>query len=61
VESGDRIVVLATGSGLKDVAAAIQSVGQPPIVSPDLAQVRDVIHTLRGMPGSTRVSRRREP
>jgi hypothetical protein len=32
--------VLATGSGLKDVATAIKSVVQPPVVSPDLADVR---------------------
>jgi threonine synthase len=37
-----RVVVLSTGSGLKDVATAIQSVAQPPIVSPDLADVRRV-------------------
>jgi threonine synthase len=36
----DRVVVLATGSGLKDVATAIKSVGEPVIVAPDLADVR---------------------
>jgi threonine synthase len=40
VEPGERVVVLATGSGLKDIATAIQSVGQPPVVAPDLADVR---------------------
>ena len=40
VGADERVVVLATGSGLKDVATAIQSVDQPPVVSPDLADVR---------------------
>ena len=43
VDPDERVVVLATGSGLKDVATAIKSVAQPPVVSPDLADVRRVI------------------
>jgi threonine synthase len=40
VSPEERIVVLATGSGLKDVAAAAKCVAAPPIISPDLADVR---------------------
>jgi len=40
VDPDERVVVLATGSGLKDVATAIQSVAQPSVISPDLADVR---------------------
>ncbi|MFN2292438.1 MAG: threonine synthase [Anaerolineae bacterium] len=40
VRESDRVVVLSTGSGLKDVGAAIKSVGQAAIVSPSLADVR---------------------
>ncbi len=43
VRSAERIVVLSTGSGLKDVASVMKSVGQPPVVAPDLAEVRRVI------------------
>jgi threonine synthase len=43
VEPDERIVVLSTGSGLKDVSAAIESVTWPPIVTPDLADVRRVL------------------
>ena len=43
VDPHERVVVLATGSGLKDVATAIKSVGQPPVISPDLTEVRRVI------------------
>ncbi len=43
VRADERVVVLATGSGLKDVATAIRSVGQPHIVAPDLADVRRVL------------------
>lgn len=39
VGAGEQIVVLATGSGLKDVAAAIRSVNQPEVIAPDLAAV----------------------
>lgn len=40
VASDERVVVLATGSGLKDIATAIKSVGEPVVVAPDLADVR---------------------
>jgi threonine synthase len=40
VDADERVVVLATGSGLKDVATAMKAVGQPPVVSPNLADVR---------------------
>jgi threonine synthase len=40
VGAGETVVVLATGSGLKDIATAIRSVGQPSIVSPLLDEVR---------------------
>ena len=43
VRAGERIVVLATGSGLKDVATAMKSVGRPQVVAPDLADVRRAI------------------
>ena len=39
VAPDDQIVVLSTGSGLKDARAAIQSVEQPPVIAPDLAAV----------------------
>ncbi|NLE44375.1 MAG: threonine synthase [Chloroflexi bacterium] len=39
----ERIVVLATGSGLKDVAGAMKSVGQPHTIEPSLAAVRSVV------------------
>jgi len=48
VESGlvkpeQRVVVLATGSGLKDIATAIKSVGQAQVVQPHLDDVRRAI------------------
>jgi len=46
VKPEERVVVLATGSGLKDIATAIKSVGQPPVVSPDLAAVRRLMRQL---------------
>jgi threonine synthase len=40
VSPDERIVVLATGSGLKDIATAMKSVGEPIVVAPELADVR---------------------
>ena len=39
----DRVVVLATGSGLKDVASVMKAVGQARVVAPDLADVRRLV------------------
>jgi threonine synthase len=43
VGADERVVVLATGSGLKDVKSAIKAVRQPPVVSPNLADVQRVM------------------
>ncbi len=40
VKADDRVVVLSTGSGLKDIHTAMKSVGQPVVVAPELADVR---------------------
>ena len=46
VDKDERVVVLTTGSGLKDVASAMQSVGRPFSIAPDLADVRRVMDSL---------------
>jgi len=43
VAAEDRVVILATGSGLKDIQSARRSVGEPYRVSPDLADVKRVL------------------
>jgi threonine synthase len=43
VARDERIVVLSTGSGLKDVASAMKAAGQPYTIAPDLADVRRVL------------------
>lgn len=43
VEPDERIVVLATGNGLKDIASARKAVGEPFVVDKDLADVRRVV------------------
>ncbi|MGQ9490573.1 MAG: threonine synthase [Anaerolineae bacterium] len=40
VDPDERIVVLATGNGLKDIASARKSVGEPLVVDKDLADVK---------------------
>jgi len=46
VSADDRVVVLATGSGLKDVASAMKAVArQPAIVEPTLAAVEKALGT----------------
>jgi threonine synthase len=43
VEPEERIVVLSTGNGLKDIAAARKSVAEPLVVDNDLADVKRVL------------------
>ncbi len=52
VDPDERVVVLLTGSGLKDIASAMKTVPEPPIVAPTLEAVkaalkaREVVATL---------------
>ncbi len=50
VRDEERVVVLATGSGLKDVAAAIRSVEKPRVVRPDIADVQRAMNRDRVAP-----------
>ena len=43
VSPEERVVVLATGSGLKDVASTMRAVGRPYTVAPDLGDVKRVL------------------
>jgi threonine synthase len=43
VDPEERIVVLSTGNGLKDIASARKSVGEPLVVDKDLADVKRVL------------------
>jgi threonine synthase len=43
VRPDERIVVLSTGNGLKDIASARKSVGQPLVVDKDLSAVKKVL------------------
>ena len=43
VAAQERVVVLATGNGLKDVGSAIKSVGQPNVIAPNMDAVKDVL------------------
>jgi len=40
VGADDRVVVLSTGSGLKDIKTAMASVGEPAVVAPELEDVK---------------------
>ncbi len=44
VGSAERVVVVVTGSGLKDVPSAVKAAGQAHVVEPDLGAVRAVIN-----------------
>lgn len=43
LERDERVVVMVTGNGLKDVTAALRSVGEPPIIEPRLAAVEELL------------------
>jgi len=47
VRPEDRVAVLITGSGLKDIRSAMKTVGQAQRVAPNLDAVRAVVDTLR--------------
>lgn len=44
IQRDETVVVINTGSGLKDVPAAMQATGEPTVIPPTLAAVRDAIH-----------------
>lgn len=44
VDSQERIVVLNTGNGLKDVNAAMRAAGEPVIIQPDLEELKRVLN-----------------
>ncbi|TES91360.1 MAG: threonine synthase [Anaerolineales bacterium] len=43
INPGDPVVVMLTGSGLKDIKAAMQAVGEAPVIKPSLEALREVI------------------
>jgi threonine synthase len=43
IDPGERIVVLVTGNGLKDVDSAIRATGQPEVIEPTMEALRQVI------------------
>lgn len=45
VGADETVVVINTGSGLKDVRAAMSVTGEPVVIAPDLAAVRDALAT----------------
>lgn len=45
VAAHERVVVLVTGNGLKDVSSAIQAVGRPTVIEPTLTAVETVLGT----------------
>jgi threonine synthase len=45
VESDDPVLVLNTGSGLKDVSAAMRAVAGAPVIEPTLAALKGVLHS----------------
>jgi len=47
VDREERVVVLVTGNGLKDVASARKAVGEPYIIEPTM----DSLQQLIGRPG----------
>lgn len=43
IDPEERIVVLATGNGLKDVASAIKATGQPHLIEPTMEDLRQLM------------------
>jgi threonine synthase len=49
VDPGERLVVLLTGSGLKDVRAAMQAAGEATVIEPSLAALRRALERGRSV------------
>ena len=47
IRSEEKIVVLVTGNGLKDVASAIKATGKPHLIEPTLGDLRKLMRTLK--------------
>ncbi|MBP5286550.1 MAG: threonine synthase [Elusimicrobiales bacterium] len=43
VNSGDNVVMVVTGNGLKDVSSAMKSVGQPNLINPDMSELKKLV------------------
>lgn len=50
VKENESVVLLVTGSGLKDVGAAMKSVGKPHVIKPDLGELKKLVAGLN-LPG----------
>jgi threonine synthase len=44
IKPDDPVLVLCTGSGLKDVSAAMKAVKAPPVIEPNLDALRNLVH-----------------
>ncbi len=44
VSPDEQVVVLATGSGLKDIASVMRATGQPAVIAPSLEEVRRALY-----------------
>jgi len=47
VKENESVVLLVTGSGLKDVGAAMKSVGKPHVIKPDLGELKKLVSGLK--------------
>jgi len=47
IKPEDPVIVLNTGSGLKDVKAAMQAASEAPIIEPTLQAVREKLSSIK--------------
>jgi len=47
IDPAEKIVVLVTGNGLKDVASAIKATGKPNLIDPTLSDLRKLMRALK--------------
>jgi len=48
IDPEERIVVVVTGNGLKDVASAIEATGQPHLIEPTMGELRQLMGRIGG-------------
>jgi len=46
IKEGEKIIVLMTGNGLKDINSAMKSVGRPLKINPDIKEPEKIVHNI---------------
>ena len=46
IKEGEKIILLMTGNGLRDINSAMKSVGRPLKINPDIKELEKIVHNI---------------